>query len=229
MKSKFIPALYTILVLAGCAAPATYAEYEAKYVKKNSEIRSSKQALKLLNQRGLATSVTLGKPKGAKNKGFNTEFLNLKSTWTDVTIPMTMTVGLGDSPAADRIRQEGKPIFTFVRPRIKMTRHNYNTKKSLTYDQRVIMPKTGVCEGYYVILSPENGYQRTWTFDRDVKIRKSGGKHAPTLWEVRKIEDVTVTHAFASDRPFRADYDSRGYFVPCYPDKGTQAAWTNKK
>jgi len=229
MKIPFITAACALFLLSGCVAPATYEEYDSKYVKKNTEIRSSKQAIKVLNQRGLTASVTLGTPKGAKNKGFNTQFLNMKSTWTDLTIPMTMTVDLGTGPAADRIRQEGKPVFTFIRPRIKVTRHNYNTKRTNTYDQRVLMPKRGICEGYYVILSPENGYQRSWTFDRDVKIRKSGGKNAPILWEIKKIEDVTVTRTHVSDRPFRADYDRRGYFVPCYPDEATRTAWTGRK
>ncbi len=197
------------------------------------KIRSAKQAMSLLSDAGGIETRVFVKPNGErKTSSFNTTFFNMGFTSQNLPATFNIVVDLGNSPAAQKIKAEGKPVYSYIRPRYQVWR-KYGTKEPRGKVMKVILPDTGLCDGYYVVLHPGNNYQRSWTYNRDVEVRSKttgadmgiwGSGLGAQDWVAMSIDDVYTTKHYVSDTPFRKD-TGRSIFDPCYPDKATREAW----
>ena len=229
MKFRFSLLLALTATLAACGAPRPVTDV--------NKVRNSKHAVKLINEvdYGIKTTTTTGAASGAKNTGFNTKFFNMGFSGTEVNVPMTVTVDLGNSPAAQKIRAEKTPVYTYVRPRYELSIRNNKSKREYKKERRFNLPNTSLCDGYYVILHPGNNYKRSWSLNEKVEIREKstgidagiwGNSLGSSDWEARAISDNHTTKSWIQLAPFRKDIN-RKHTKTCYPDKATRAAWKN--
>ena len=195
------------------------------------------------NQDVLTTTV-IGKPKSVSTRGLNSRFIfDFRETNQYATLPTSVTVQLAATPAATAIKASGKSVYAFVRPQIEAEkvslflnsernpRYTYQTVNGLLYRERpkaivnrVQLPNTSRCEGYYVILGPENGYKLQWNFDEEYRIRAFGSRGTDRFY-IKSIEDQVTTRTAGAEVSFGGVRSSNSRYRPCYPNAAIKSAW----
>lgn len=214
---------------AGCSTPVGPAELETK------KVSSVRAAFKVLETAGIEEKTTAKELNGQRVSSFNTKLFNMGFTSVKANLTNDVFISLGDSPAAQKIKEAGVSVFAYLTPRYTMTRENAKTGSVYNSKRRIILPD-GVgsfCYGYYVILSPENDYQRSWTVTNTAELASSstgmnagiwGSSLGAKEWRALDIADETKRRAKAAPRPFYYDHGSR-LLENCWADAATKAAW----
>lgn len=184
----------------------------------------------------IQTTTYAGAASGARNSGFNTKFFNIGSSSTKVNVPLKVTVDIGNSLAAQKIRADKAVVYTYIRPRYELGIRDKRGNRNRDYkkERLLFLPSTSMCDGYYVILNPSNNYTRSWSFNKSIAIRKKTtginmgiwGKNAGAEdWEAREISDSHTTKSSIQLKPFHKAMRRSSYTKTCYPDEATRTAW----
>ncbi len=140
-------------------------------------------------------------------------------------IPTRLEVRMVDGPIAEEIRAKGQPVYAYVKPIYQATQRDIKSGKESILNGRVQLPTDNFCDGYRIVLSPQNNYQLTEDFDFKFKIRDQSdgvevgifGTLGKNDWEITDIETDAVVVKSAR-RPFSVDPNSRLY-DPCIHPK----------
>jgi hypothetical protein len=220
------------LLVAGCSSYVSPEEAQTKSVK------NSKSAFKVLETAGIQQSVSVKSISGQKATGFNTKFFNMAFAGVEANMVTEASIELGNSPSAQQIKKDGFAVFTYLKPRYKVRKQNAGSEKTYPVSKRLYLPN-GVgsfCNGYYVILTPQNGYKRSWTIKSKIELaeKDSGidggvwGNLGSSNWRVTDVTDVITSRSTARDGTFYHDHGSR-MLNNCYADEATKKAWLANK
>lgn len=219
--------------LAGCSSDVTSEQAQTK------SVSSLRTAYNVLGSAGIEERTVARSLEGQRVSSFNTKIFNMGFTSVNADLVTDIVIELGDSPAAQMIKSEGAPVFTYLSPRYTVQRESAGSGRVYPSERRIVLPNGvgSLCNGYYVILSPQNGYRRTWTVTNTVELASSstgmnagiwGSNLGAREWRAVDINDVTKNRAPADSKTFRFDHGTR-LFNNCYADEATKQAWLAAK
>lgn len=222
-----------LVSLAACGGPVSVEQASSK------KVSSTRAAFKVIEDVGVQQVVTPQDISGERVSGFNTKLFNMGFTSTKAKLVSHVSIDLGNSPAAQKIKESGEPVYAYLKPRYVVFRQNAGSDRINRRERRMLL-KDGVgslCYGYYVILNPENGYKRSWTVNGEIELASKttgmdaglwGSNLGAENWRLDDIEKRTETRTKASKRTFLYENGSR-LFNNCYADRKTLEAWRRAK
>lgn len=225
--------LAAVLALAGCSS------YVSPEEAKTKTVRNSKAAFKVLETAGVEQTVIVKSIAGQKVTGFNTNFFNMGFSGIKANMNVDVSLELGDTPSAQQIKSDGLTVFAYLEPRYIVHRQKAGRDSSYPVKRRLLLSK-GVgsfCNGYYVLLNPQNGYKRTWNVNTEVELAEKttgidagiwGSSLGSSDWRVADVDDKVQTRSMARSRTFVFPHGSR-LLENCYADEGTKQAWLAAK
>lgn len=223
---KTLPASMMALALAACVeAPQSYSSVD--------QVRSAGSAVAALNAAGGIKINTrpVSATHGTVSDG-HISFMNLSYSSEESQILFEAEVALDDSIPAQKIRQEGANVYTYVRPRFLGQYVDHSSNQSYTKPERPVLTDEGLCDGYYVVLGPQNGYRHVFRRSNPIEIRSrtSGmdvgmfGTLGSENWEMTGIDEHYFTTAELSLSPVHVRLGSR-ILTPCFADDLAKTMW----
>lgn len=194
--TRFLALATSCLALVGCGAPNSSTTSGTKSTTRAAAINSPASAVRALAADGIVVNFETGAPGNLTDSGFTSRFMNMTSTSQYAEIPMRFNASLGNSPAADYIRQTGTPVYVYATTQLKLaTIDNKPDAVSRDYTKGVRFQKS-TCDGYKFVLYPGNNYSLSMAAEQRVEIRSKNRSNIDAgIFSVSSSNDWKVTGA----------------------------------